>query len=67
MCAQRYDVKPLQAEDAETKLREVRKALQADQQAHADVQKASAADKEDLAKQGAALVEMGKQVWHQGT
>ena len=52
----------LQLEETEAKLRDVRKALQADQQSHSDMQRASAADKEDIAKQGAALVEMGKQV-----
>ncbi len=40
----------------------VTQRLQADQDAHETLQKAMTADKDDIARQGAALVEMGKQV-----
>lgn len=51
-----------QAEDIEGSVRDARKAVQADQEAHVAVQNAIAADKDEIAKQGAALVDMGKQV-----
>ena len=52
----------LQAEDVEVKLCNAKRALQTDQDAHEAVQKAMAVDKDDIARQGAALVDMGKQV-----
>lgn len=51
-----------QAEDIEGSVRDARKAVQTDQEAHAAVQNAIAADKDEIARQGAALVDMGKQV-----
>ena len=51
-----------QAEDVEVKLGNARRALRTDQDAHEAVQKAMAVDKDDVARQGAALVEMGRQV-----
>lgn len=51
-----------QAEDIEGSVRDARKAVQTDQEAHVAVQNAIAADKDEIAKQGAALVDIGKQV-----
>ncbi len=51
-----------QAEDTEARLASVKRRLQADQDVHETVQKAITADKDEIARQGAALVEMGKQV-----
>ncbi len=51
-----------QAEDAEARLASGAQRRQADQDAHETLQKAMTADKDEIARQGAALVEMGKQV-----
>ena len=51
-----------QVEDVEVRLGNARRALQTDQDAQEAVQKAMADDKDDIARQGAALVDMGQQV-----
>ena len=43
-------------------MREVRNKVASEQDEHAGMQKAMAADREDISKQGAALLDMGKQV-----
>ncbi|DBB04723.1 TPA: hypothetical protein ACH3X3_010027 [Trebouxia sp. C0006] len=51
-----------EAEDAEARLASGAQRRQADQDAHETLQKAMTADKDEIARQGAALVEMGKQI-----
>ncbi|DBA79876.1 TPA: hypothetical protein ACH3X1_008221 [Trebouxia sp. C0004] len=51
-----------EAEDTETRLASFTRRLQADQDAHQGIQKAMTTDKNEIARQGAALVEMGKQI-----
>lgn len=52
----------LQVGELETKLQELRSMLASEQARQEATQKAMAAEQEDIAKQGAALVDMGKQV-----
>ena len=51
-----------QAEDVEVRLGNARRSLHTEQDAQEAIQKAMAVDKDDIARQGAALVDMGKQV-----
>ena len=46
---------------------DLRGRVASEQEGHAAMQRAMAADKEDITKQGAALVDMGKQVLYQGS
>ena len=52
----------MQTDDLEAKVHDLRKVLASEQDEHAGMQKAMAADKEDISKQGAELLDMGKQV-----
>jgi len=52
----------VQAEDSEARLRDARRVLQADREEREAIQKSLAVERDDIATQGAALVDMGKQV-----
>ena len=52
----------LQAEHLEGKVRELRQELGKVSSERESMERSMAADKDDLVKQGAALVDMGKQV-----
>lgn len=53
----------LQADELEAKVHELRAREASEQAGHAAMQSAMAADREDITKQGAALVDLGKKVW----
>lgn len=52
----------MQAESIEASLKAAKEALKAEQAAADELHRAAAQEKADIAQQGAALLEMGKQV-----
>ena len=54
----------MQAAELEAKLHEVKGRVAQEQEGQAAAQAAMAAERQDMAKQGAALLDLGKQVIH---
>lgn len=55
----------LQADELDAKVHDLRGRVANEQEGHAAMQRAMAADREDITKQGTALVDLGKQVLYQ--
>lgn len=61
-CCRHDNTYMLQVDELDAKVRDLRGRVASEQEGHAAMQRAMAADREDITKQGTALVDLGKQV-----